>query len=158
MSCHAVFSQSKGPFLYLNFNSGGGRVNNYLSIISGALDGAVRRGELISNNLANIGTPNYKRQDSNFKSMLNQQINADQNKNISLSTTTQKHIPFRKEYSNQNTAVSNNDKSYRNDQNNVDIDFEMAEMAKNSIYYNVMTRRAAGHFSTLNQVISQGGK
>ncbi len=132
-------------------------MNNYLSMISGALDGAVKRGELISNNLANIGTPNYKRQDTNFKSMLNEQINADQNKKISLDTTSSKHIPFRREYSNPNSTITNNERSYRNDQNNVDVDFEMAEMAKNSIYYNVMTSRAAGHFSTLNQVINQGG-
>ena len=158
MSCYVAFSEPKGPFLYLKFNSGGGRVNNYVSIISGALDGAVKRGELISNNLANIGTPGYKRQDTNFKSILNKKINADQNKTISLNTTTSKHIPFRKEYSNPNITVSNSNKSYRNDQNNVDVDFEMAEMAKNSIYYNVMTRRAAGHFSTLNQVINQGGR
>lgn len=133
-------------------------MNNYLSIISGALDGAVKRGELISNNLANIGTPNYKRQDIDFKSMLSQEINDTSSNKLSIKTTNEKHIPFRREYTNLNNGTSQNSRSYRNDQNNVDVDHEMAEMAKNSIYYNVMTRRAAGHFSTLNQVINQGGR
>lgn len=134
-----------------------GKINNYLSIITGALDGSVKRGELISNNIANIGTPNYKRQDINFKSMLAEKIDSENSKKLSIETTNEKHIPFRRDYTSQITTSKNN-RSFRNDQNNVDIDHEMAEMAKNSIYYNVMTRRAAGHFSTLNQVINQGGK
>jgi flagellar basal-body rod protein FlgB len=134
-----------------------GKINNYLSIIKSALDGSVKRSELISNNIANIGTPNYKRQDIDFKSILSKKIDSENSKSISIKTTNEKHIPFRKEYTSQ-TLNSKNNLSFRNDQNNVDIDYEMAEMAKNSIYYNVMTRRAAGHFSNLNQVINQGGK
>ncbi|MFP4372110.1 MAG: flagellar basal body rod protein FlgB, partial [Halanaerobium sp.] len=51
-----------------------------------------------------------------------------------------------------------NSRNSRNDENSVDVEVEMAELAKNSIYYNVMSKRAAGHFSSLNQVIQQGGK
>jgi flagellar basal-body rod protein FlgB len=125
-----------------------------LEIITRALDGSARRGELIANNLANVSTPGYKRQDIDFKTALHKEISATSK--VGLNTTNKGHIPFSKQYLSINQKQSS--MSYRNDENNVDIDVEMAELAKNSIYYNVMTNRAAGHFSTLNQVIQQGGK
>lgn len=124
-----------------------------LEIITRALDGSARRGELIANNLANISTPGYKRQDIDFKSALKKEMGSVSS--ISLKTTRSNHLPFSKQYvSIQN---SQNNRNYRNDENSVDVDVEMAELAKNSIYYNVMSNRAAGHFSSLNQVIQQGG-
>jgi len=125
-----------------------------LEIITRALTGSARRGELIANNLANVSTPGYKRQDIDFKSALKKEMGSDSS--VSLQTTKSNHLPFSRQY----TAVQTdqNSRNFRNDGNSVDIDVEMAELAKNSIYYNVMTNRAAGHFSSLNQVIQQGGK
>ena len=125
-----------------------------IEIITRALDGSARRGELIANNLANVSTPGYKRQDIDFKSALKKEM--DSESSLSLETTNNKHLPFSKQYT--SVQSGQNSRNYRNDGNSVDIDVEMAELAKNSIYYNVMTNRAAGHFSTLNQVIQQGGK
>lgn len=125
-----------------------------LEIITRALTGSARRGELIANNLANVSTPGYKRQDVDFKSALKKEMNSAAS--IDMKTTKNNHLPFSKQYT--SVQSSENSRSYRNDENNVDIEVEMAELAKNSIYYNVMSNRAAGHFSTLNQVIQQGGK
>jgi flagellar basal-body rod protein FlgB len=130
-----------------------------LDIITRALDGSALRSELISNNLANVSTPEYKRQDVDFKKTLKNEINKSTNK-IGLAGTNSAHITtskFNNSLGNFN-SVNSNDGSYRNDGNNVDIDVEMAELAKNSIYYNVMSKRAASHFSLLNRVIQQGGK
>ena len=125
-----------------------------IEIITSALAGSARRGELIANNLANVSTPGYKRQDIDFKSALKKEM--DSASSVELKTTQNNHLAFSRQYS----AVQNSENSRmsRNDGNSVDIEVEMAELAKNSIYYNVMTNRAAGHFSTLNQVIQQGGK
>ncbi|MEC9490832.1 MAG: flagellar basal body rod protein FlgB [Halanaerobiales bacterium] len=125
-----------------------------LEIITRALDGSARRGNLIANNLANISTPGYKRQDINFKSALKKEMGSTSS--INLKTTSSDHIPFSRQYA--SVEVSQNNRNYRNDENSVDVEVEMAEMAKNTIYYNVMSKRAAGHFSVLNQVIQQGGK
>jgi flagellar basal-body rod protein FlgB len=125
-----------------------------IEIITRALDGSARRGELIANNLANVSTPGYKRQDIDFKSALKKEMGSESS--VSLKTTNNKHLPFSKQYA--SVKSGQNSRNYRNDGNSVDIDVEMAELAKNSIYYNVMTNRAAGHFSSLNQVIQQGGK
>ncbi|PUU94665.1 flagellar basal body rod protein FlgB [Halanaerobium sp.] len=125
-----------------------------LEIITSALAGSARRGELIANNLANVSTPGYKRQDIDFKRALKKEM--DSSDSINLKTTQDNHLAFSRQYS----AVQNSENSRmsRNDGNSVDIEVEMAELAKNTIYYNVMTKRAAGYFSTLNQVIQQGGK
>jgi flagellar basal-body rod protein FlgB len=125
-----------------------------LEIITRALAGSARRGELIANNLANVSTPGYKRRDIDFKSALKKEMGSE--RSVNLKTTKNNHLSFSKQYA--SVQSGENNRSYRNDGNSVDIDTEMAELAKNSIYYNVMTNRAAGHFSTLNQVIQQGGK
>ncbi|SIQ63825.1 flagellar basal body rod protein FlgB [Halanaerobium kushneri] len=125
-----------------------------LEIITRALNGSARRGELIANNLANVSTPGYKRQDIDFKTALKKEINSSNS--ISLKTTQSNHIAFSKQYT--SVRSGQNNRNSRNDENSVDVEVEMAELAKNSIYYNVMSNRAAGHFSTLNQVIQQGGK
>ncbi|MGM0602275.1 MAG: flagellar basal body rod protein FlgB [Bacillota bacterium] len=139
-------------------------MTDYISLITRALDGAAHRGELIANNIANATTPGYKRQDINFKKLLKDQMTESQNSGkLNLETTSPNHIPFSgtgiKSLSgkNYNSSKTTNSGSYRNDENSVDIDVEMAEMSKNSIYYNVLTRRAAARFSTLNQVIDKGG-
>ena len=125
-----------------------------LEIITRALDGSARRGEMIANNLANVSTPGYKRQDIDFKSALKKEMNSTSS--IALKTTKSNHLPFSRQYT--SAQSTQNNRNQRNDENSVDIDVEMAELAKNSIYYNVMTNRAAGHFSSINQVIQQGGK
>ncbi|MCC3145213.1 flagellar basal body rod protein FlgB [Halanaerobium sp. Z-7514] len=127
-------------------------MSTYLNLLSSALDGSAKRGELIANNIANVSTPGYKRQDNNFKSYLATELNGSSK--LQLSRSTNKHLAGGEKLNNQNRAANT---SYRNDQNNVDIEVEMAEMAKNTIYYNVISTRAAAHFRTVNQVVQQGG-
>lgn len=130
-------------------------MSDYLNMITNALNGASLRGELISNNIANVSTPNYKRQDIDFKSVLDKELKADSG--LRLQTTNSRHLNGSRSTA-QNFKYNENTNSSRNDGNSVDIEVEMAEMAKNSIYYNVMSNRAAGHFSNLNRVIQEGSK
>ena len=46
----------------------------------------------------------------------------------------------------------------RNDKNNVDIDVEMSDLAKNTMTYQIHANRLAQMFYQLNDVISRGGK
>ena len=50
-----------------------------------------------------------------------------------------------------------NQVSYNESGNSVDIDQEMADLATNQIYYNALTERISGKFSSLQNVI-RGGK
>ena len=53
--------------------------------------------------------------------------------------------------------ISTNPVSYNESGNSVDIDQEMADLATNQIYYNALTERISGKFSSLQNVI-RGGK
>ena len=44
--------------------------------------------------------------------------------------------------------------SMRYDNNNVDIDVEMASLAKNSLYFNALARQVGGQFSQMRSVIN----
>jgi flagellar basal-body rod protein FlgB len=44
----------------------------------------------------------------------------------------------------------------RMDGNNVDIDVEMSELAKNTIYYDALRLKASKEFQRLKMVISEG--
>jgi flagellar basal-body rod protein FlgB len=126
-------------------------------MITNALNGSSLRGELIANNIANVSTPDYKRQDVDFKSALNRELKAgSRGSGLRLETTSSSHLSGSR--SRNGRKITENSNSSRNDGNSVDIEVEMAEMAKNSIYYNVMSDRAAAHFSNLNRVIQEGSK
>ena len=42
----------------------------------------------------------------------------------------------------------------RTDNNNVDIDVEMASMAKNQLYYNAMARNIGGYITKMKDVLT----
>ena len=122
-----------------------------------ALDAAWLRNEILSHNLANVDTPNYNRQDVDFESELIRALNPDLDDVI----VHKKHNFRMKEVSDLSSVKPRvtedyNELSMRLDGNNVDIDAEMAQMAKNTIKYNTVTSNINGKFSKLRHVISEG--
>ena len=47
-------------------------IYNYINVLNKAADAANTRNEIITNNLANVDTPNYKRKDVSFENYLEQ--------------------------------------------------------------------------------------
>jgi len=129
-----------------------------INLLKLGLDGASQRQKLLANNIANISTPGYKRKDIDFISVL--KAFASENNpqtGLTMKTTSNKHFkgilpgnPFK------NVSMVNT--SYRNDDNNVDIDYEMAESVKNSIYYDTLIGQISERFKNLNEVITRGGR
>jgi flagellar basal-body rod protein FlgB len=122
----------------------------------------MKRQKTITNNIANVDTPNYKRKDVNFKKTLQKKVDeySSDSHNLSLANTDDKHIKNNNQNANsqQNLKVVTDDTgNYRNDRNNVDIDVEMAEMAKNQIYYSTLSQQISNKFQLLNKVIDRGG-
>lgn len=134
------------------------------------LDGAYLRHKALSNNIANVSTPRYKRKDVNFIETLKRNINnikkepdGNSSSSVQLARTNSSHFKFkannaRLHYNGvENFKINNySNTSYRNDENNVDIDAEMAKLAKNNLYYSTLTQRAAGKFDLLQEVIQKG--
>lgn len=109
--------------------------------------------KVISQNISNVDTPNYKSKEVSFKSALQNAVDSS----MTARRTDARHIGFNGQASSGITVTTNNSTSYNNNGNNVDLDKEMADLATNQIYYNALIERINGKFSTLQSVI-RGGK
>jgi flagellar basal-body rod protein FlgB len=131
-------------------------VSFIINLLNKGLDGAFARQKALANNVANASTPNYKRQDVDFISILKRQ--QGEKSSLPMKTTQHTHLSgsnFKEGLF--SSFVLQNNTSYRNDKNNVDIEVEMAEVAKNALYYNTLTRQMDEEFSILRNVINKGG-
>lgn len=132
------------------------RILNRTKVLEKTLDAGLARNEAISNNIANVDTPGYKRKSVEFEEMLSQAI--DKN-GIEGFRTDSRHIPIGTLDIDEvgiNVVVDKSSLSFRLDGNNVDIENEMALMAKNTIQYNTITQKLSGEFKKLKSVISEG--
>lgn len=115
------------------------------------LDWAAGRQRAIANNLANVDTPGYKREDVAFPEALRE---AQSSRALTLAVTAPRHLaPAAQESL---AVIRDTSTTLRNDGNNVDIEVEAAELAKNALYYNALINRAAGYLASLRFVISEG--
>ncbi|MBU8786416.1 MULTISPECIES: flagellar basal body rod protein FlgB [Bacillus] len=122
-----------------------------IQTLEGALQRANVKQKVISNNIANVDTPNYKAKKVSFKNMLN-----EESSRIDATKTDYRHIDFKGCESNYSIA-SSKQTSYQQNRNNVDIDQEMSEMAENQIQYQALVERISGKFNSLKTAIT-GGK
>ena len=119
-----------------------------------ALSTATLRQKVISSNIANVDTANYKSKQVTFQSALNDALT---NPSLSSQKTNTKHLPFSTELSTFKPTIKvNNDTTFKPNGNNVDMDYEMAELAKNQLWYNALTERMNGKFNSLRTVINDG--
>ncbi len=129
------------------FSSG---VYDYINILGKAADGAWARNEAISNNIANVDTPGYKRQDVSFETELQHALKASKYKSLDQKVAdANEHL--RRLNPRAYTDIPN--WSYRMDKNNVDIDTENVELASNQIKYNGITTSIDNEFKNLKTVI-----
>lgn len=126
----------------------GSNAYNYINVLDKAADASWLRNELLSNNIANVDTPDYKRRDVTFESYLMTAVTGEDNldsvvNNMELSTL------------NPTTYTEFSGLSYRYDGNNVDIDTESAELAKNQIRYYNLVDSMTQEFSRIRAVLSK---
>lgn len=129
--------------------------NNSINFYKNALDGTWKRQEAISSNLSNVNTPKYKRKYVSFEEQLKSKLTSS--KNLQLKLTNKGHIGKAKEgfmpYLHRDLSGS-----YRLDGNNIDIDREASDSAKNTIMYDALTRAVSSEFEKVKNVITEGSK
>ena len=125
-----------------------------LTLLESGLNGLSLRNKVIADNIANVDTPNFKRSNVNFESVLQAALGDKSPGNIELRRTTAAHFPALSP-SNGNFIVKDNSTTFRNDGNNVDIDLEMTRLAQNSIHYNALSAAYTSHLNMLRQVIQK---
>lgn len=121
---------------------------NYINVLQQAADASWLRNNILANNIANVDTPNYKRQDVQFETYLIEQM---------AGGDTMDHYVDGMDLSTIEATLytDNSTLSYRYDGNNVDIDTENSELAKNQIKYNVMTDSISQEFNRLRTAIGK---
>ena len=127
-----------------------------MTIAKGLINTYAIRAEVIADNIANVSTPNFKRSDVTFEYELNRALNSEKNTGMKANMTDPRHIPF--EIPQDYKTVTPNiivdyDTSYRNDKNNVDVDKEMAEEAKNTMRYQLFTQIVNSQYRQIRKVI-----
>lgn len=106
------------------------------SRLQGAINAAEMRQRVISNNIANVDTPKFKRSEVLFESLLEQNMGSGNSQFIGRRTNA-RHIPIGQSSSIPDAKVITDENSVmNNDVNNVDIDREMSLLAKNQLNYN----------------------
>ena len=121
---------------------------DYIDVLGKAADASWRRNEILANNIANVDTPNYKRQDINFEDALAQAL-----KWTHMSDLDSKVDKVNMRRLSVKPYVDSTGYSYRVDGNNVDIDTENAELASNQIKYNGLTNSISAEFKNLQAVL-----
>lgn len=119
---------------------------NYINVLEKACDAGWMRNAAISNIIANVDTPGYKRKDVDFESYLQSAVfggsSLDDNiASVDLDTITG------------TTYTDYGQVDYRLDGNNVDIDTENVELAKNQMKYYTMLDSITQEFTRLKSVL-----
>lgn len=122
----------------------------YVNVLKSAADASWLREEVLSNNIANVDTPNYKRQDVEFKTYLNSAI---EQSGKPKATLTQKINNVDLSNIKTRTYTDNSVLSYRIDGNNVDLSTENVELAAEQINYNALIDSMNNEFSRFKAVI-----
>lgn len=117
-------------------------------ILKTALNVSNTRSNLISTNIANVNTPNYKSQQIQFETLLKESMSKD---TFQLATTNKRHIGGD---SYQPTIIENRQTSLKENGNNVDLDVEMVNQSTNSLYYSALTAQMNGRLSMASYVVN----
>ncbi len=123
-------------------------VFDYVNVLDKASDAAWMRNEAISHNIANVSTPNYKRQDVAFEDTLRRAMS-----DAKYIETDHKVSSLNLRTLNPTTYTDYSGFSYRKDGNNVDIDTENAYLASNQIKYNALIDSTNQEFRRLTMVM-----
>ncbi|NLG86245.1 MAG: flagellar basal body rod protein FlgB [Firmicutes bacterium] len=121
-----------------------------ISELSLGLDWAAKKQRAIANNLSNVDTPGYKRQEVTFPQALQRATQ----RQLSLRQTNSRHLPSK--VTGAASTVIETNTTHRNDGNNVDIELETTELTRNFLYYNALIDQAGEYFRNLRLVISEG--
>lgn len=133
--------------------------NQSVDRISRALDASILRQNVITNNIANVDTPQFKRSEVRFEQYLKKELQSSKSSFVG-NRTDPRHIPIGNSSSDQPISAQitvDQTTSMNNNNNNVDIDHEMSLMAKNQLYYNTLIQQMNHEFKITRTVIDGRG-
>ena len=125
-----------------------------------AMTAASMRHEVISHNIANVNTPNYRKSVLDFEDLLARELYGDEpDGKLKMVRTHDNHLPAEPlPFHAEPTIWQDNTTIMRTDDNNVDIDIEMASLAKNQLYYNAVATELGGYVTLLKNAITSAAQ
>ena len=122
---------------------------DYINMLTKAADASWKRETVISNNIANVNTPGYKRKDLNFQGVLTEELGRCKHESLDSKVSDVDLSRLDPQI-----YVDSANYSYRMDGNNVDIDTENVELASEQIRYEGLTDCINSEFERMKAVIS----
>lgn len=126
----------------------GSNAFNYINVLNKAASASWKRNEVITNNLANIDTPGYKRKDVQFQPYLQSALLGDGSLDSRVARADRRSLDA-------TVYTDHSSLKYRLDGNNVDIDTESAMLAENQIRYNALLESMTQEFSRIKAVLTR---
>lgn len=128
-------------------------MTNTISLLEKALYASALKQKAISNNIANVNTPNFKPAKVEFRQFLQEELDK-----ISFvgTKTNPKHLNIGSSASSEPVLVTQST-VIKNGGNGVDLDYEMSEMTKNTIWYQALTNQINEEFNYLKLAIKGRG-
>lgn len=140
------------------------RLLNNVNTLEKGLDAVWLNNDAIAGNIANADTPGYKAQSVDFRSVFQEALDTRATQGSTANAQPAYQAFLNEKGSSSAIAASsldvgvqrNMDTTIRMDQNNVDVDQQMAELAKNSILYEALTYSVSRELGRIKLVISEG--
>lgn len=123
---------------------------NYINILNKAANASWTKNEIIANNIANVDTPDFKRKDLDFESMLAASLTQKSTNNLD-----QKVKNLQGKALTPGIYTDYAELSYRYDGNNVDIDTENAYLADNQLKYYTYLNSINQEFNRIKMVLQK---
>lgn len=128
-------------------------------LLERALDGVAQRQRVTAHNIANVDTPGYKRYSLPFEEELKAALSREPRLEVVGRVTHSSHIPFGGRTSALDgpfRPLRDPSTSMRNDGNNVDIEAEMVQVAKDEVFYNALAQQVTKRYGMLLDAIKEG--
>lgn len=125
---------------------------NYINVLNKAAEASWTKNEILANNLANVDTPDYKRKDLNFESLLSEALG---NPSVHTKNMDKKVANLNLSGLKPKVYTEYSTLSYRYDGNNVDVDVENAYLADNQIKYYTLLDSMTHEFNRLKMVLNK---
>lgn len=125
-----------------------------VSVLGRTLDYRVRNQRVITSNIANIDTPGYRPKQLKFDEELRKAVDSSQ---IGLRKTDRNHLPGSQQFpsSAKSSCVEEISAESIAGDASLDIDREMAKMAKNNLLYEATVKMLSRKFDLLRTAIEE---
>ena len=121
-----------------------------VDLLNRGLGAAWTRNKVLQNNIANSDTPGFKASQVEFRDIIQAKSSEG---SFQMKASNTRHITAASAGGQGVIIRQNENISYSMDENSVDVEAEMASLARNSLHYNTMIRKINSEFTKLRMAV-----